>query len=422
MPPSQNNNNPVTNAHESAEMARAREMASLVQKSRIGAHTDKTTPPPIQQTTHNTPQESASPANPTLGVTTEHVPTLNEQALRILGDAALSNDHNQIQKPPTPPPTSQTEPPTREKHAERINENTSLTSQAAVLHTLNQDVQTLVKDRKISMVRAIALESDSNPHIAQFAQKNTQKQSPRSLLFMLAAVCIVFAIGIIAGAWYIQGTRGKDANKETSQAYYDTALVFYEHTQPFDVTDLTSYELLGNLAHLRDSIPSSLGSITLLNMFSTRTDIATGQKHQESLTVDTFLTQAHFEVPDELKRVLNGEYMVLVHQGTSPTPVILFSVTEPTAAFSGMLKWEKRMAINLSPFFPLGTLTLTETPPTFVDLPINNIDARILYDGDRHSVIVYALLEGNVYAITNNVETLQEISVRLHTQRLKRQK
>jgi hypothetical protein len=112
--------------------------------------------------------------------------------------------------------------------------------------------------------------------------------------------------------------------------------------------------------------------------------------------------------------------MLLIHQGEAPTPILLLRATEPDAAFAGMLAWESRMASNLSPLFPLGTLTLAETPPTFTDISLNNIDARVQYDGNQKIVLLYALLERNIIAITNSLTTMQEVASRLHTQLLKK--
>jgi hypothetical protein len=136
--------------------------------------------------------------------------------------------------------------------------------------------------------------------------------------------------------------------------------------------------------------------------------------------VVTLFSQAHLAAPERLIRSLTGEYMVLVHQNDKPTPVILLTVSEPDAAFAGMLAWEKTIATDLSPFFTLGSLTLSSTPPVFTDTSFNNIDTRALYDGDGMLILMYTLLERNVIAITNSTATMQEVAQRLHTQRLKK--
>jgi hypothetical protein len=399
----------------SAEAARARELAELVHKTKLGAHTEHTSSPqkPASVKVFDTQKPVATP--------------LQRDAQTILQSAQLADpllEHNAREfKNTTQQVTLQSNAavPTQPeiKPIERISENASLASHSAVLHTLNQDVQSLVTSRKVSMIRAVALESDKDASVARFAPQINTPRSLGSTLSILAVLCGIFAIGIIGAGLYIRAMQTKTV-PIVAQARYDSALVFFEHSQPFDVSDLADFELIGGLAHLRDTVPSSLGSMTSVDMYSTRFDAVTNSRTSSALPLVTFIDQARLNMGDALKRSLGGDYMLLVHQGEAPTPVLLLRATEPDAAFAGMLAWESRMASSLSPLFPLGTLTLAESPPTFTDISFNNIDARVLYDGNQKIVLLYALLERNIIAITNSRTTMQEVASRLHTQLLKK--
>lgn len=409
--------NPLTSTdNESAEAARARQLAELVHKNQLGVHTKKANESGGSNTKVFDTQKVSS--GPSLEEATKNIlqgarltdPVLerNEREAKMLESEVTRQAQEANKAPETPKPV------------ERIGENQSLTNQSAILHTFTQDVESLVKDRKVSMVRAVALEADKDPRMAQFAQEPAHKISANSLLMLLAGLCAVFAVGILGVTFYIRTINAQQKAVEIPKARYDASLIFFEHSQPFDVTDLESYELIGGLAHLRDTVPSSLGSMTSIDMYETAFDPVTNRRAASALTLPTFITNSKFNLPDQLSRALSGNYMVVVHQGEKPTPIMLLQASEPDAAFAGMLRWEKNMASNLSPLFPLGTLTLAEAPPEFSDLSFNNIDARVLYDGNQNIVVLYALLERNVVAITNSLVTMQEVASRLHTQRLKK--
>jgi hypothetical protein len=236
---------------------------------------------------------------------------------------------------------------------------------------------------------------------------------------LLTGLCILLAIGIVATLVYLSATTLAPATVDQT-ARYDASLVFFEHSQPFDVTDLEQYELLGGLAHVRDTVPSSLGSFTSIDMYATSFDPVQSERIPRALSLSEFFSQARFSSGDALGRSLTGDYMVLIHQGERATPVLLLKTSSPDSAFASMLSWEKALPQNLSPFFPLGTLALAETPPQFQDLSFNNIDTRALYDGAGSLILLYALLERDVLAITNSISTMQEVASRLHVQRLKR--
>lgn len=415
--------NPLTpQGNTSQEAARARELADLVHKTKLGSHTDhaKDTKPETKvfdtQPSVTTPTTQPDPKTPT---------PLSQTPLATEASLILKQAHLVVpDKPASLPRLTQPVPVTTlisEKPLERIDPNPSLANQSVVLHTLTQDVESLVKDRKISMVRAIALESDApsgtgSPRLAQFSPR--PPSSPKSILGMLTALCVILALSILGVSWYLMQTA--PTTDSQVRARYDSGLLFFEHSQPYDITDLASYEILGGLAHLRDTVPSSLGSFTTIDVYRTDFDPVSEKRVAHAVSLNSLTTSAQLHVPEQLAQALTGVYMVLVHQAEAPRPVLLLESHEPDAAFAGMLAWEKQLPQDMSPFFPRGTLALTATPPQFKDISFNNIDARALYDGDGTLIILYALLERTVIAVTNSQTTMGELANRLHTQRLKK--
>ncbi len=288
----------------------------------------------------------------------------------------------------------------------------------SIMHSLKYDVQDLVKDRKVSLIRAVALESDKNATAetinkrgAITAAHNTSNAGIYLVSFLF------FALGAIAlgAVFYAQSIKEAERQVGVEQVKKNNALIFYEHEQKFDVHDLESYELLGGLARIRETVPATIGSITNI-LLITRDFSAESQGFVSRLaTLEDFFKIAKPRLPKELTRNMSSGYMVGVHTTDENAPFILLLGTSYEGALAGMLAWEGALPQDLSPFFPSrgGTAAQSEVPQ-FSDISLDNIDARVLRTQNKKVRIVYAVLEQNVIVITNNIFTIKEIALRLH--------
>ncbi|MFM2415214.1 MAG: hypothetical protein RI911_907 [Candidatus Parcubacteria bacterium] len=290
-------------------------------------------------------------------------------------------------------------------------------SKEAVIHTLKYDVQDLVKKKKVSMIRAVALENDRSANAQTISRPIAQAQHHSNVGVYILSTLFFFLGAIAIGAViYAQGMKTEQRQAESQQLLAQNALLFFEHQKQFDVTDLQSYELKGGLAQIREQLTATLGSITMIQLTERPYDVTSGQYYTRAVDLSGFFKILKPRLPKQLASTLNpSEYMLGVHTSDETSPFLLLVGSSYDTSFAGMLAWEASLAKDLSPFFPnRGATSLSANASRFEDLAIDNIDARVLRAPNKKVRVLYAVLEKNVIAITNNIYTLKEIAARLH--------
>lgn len=371
------------------------------------------------------------------------VPITESAEAKISLSDALKDVFNNQQKPEEPPPPSQlaTKTPTEVQrtgpaaYRETIEDggglnvestpiagmmqheqNMSAVPKEAVIHTLKYDVQDLVKKKKVSMIRAVALENDRSAN-AQTINRPIDLNKRQSNVGVYVLSTLFFILGIIAigAVIYAQGKRSEQEQVESDQLLSQNTIVFYEHQQQFDITDLQPYELKGGLAQLREKLAATLGSFTLIQMTLRPYDAASGQYFTRYATLQDIVNTMKPRIPKQLATILYQEYMFAVHTTEENTPVIFLVADSYDTAFAGMLAWEPTLAQDITPFFPSrGATALNAGSAKFEDMAVDNIDARVLRAPNKKVRVLYAVLEKNVIVITNNIYTLKEAAARLH--------
>jgi hypothetical protein len=291
-------------------------------------------------------------------------------------------------------------------------EQPSAIPQQNVIHTLKYDVQDLVKKRKVSMIRAVALETDKNANAQTISGPIESKKQPSNApIYLLSTVFFVLGAVAIGSVFYAQSLRSEQQKAESEQVLQQNSMIFYEHVQPFDMTDLQSFELRGGLAQAREQLTATLGSMTLVQLTLKQYDKDAGRYGVHIASFQEFLQSLHPRMPRSLLNTLQPEYMIAIHTTEENTPLILMQANGYDTAFSGMIAWEDTMAEDLAPFFPSrGAAFVNETSHSFEDLSMDNIDARVMRAPNKKVRVIYAILEKNVIAITNNIYTLKEVA------------
>jgi hypothetical protein len=297
----------------------------------------------------------------------------------------------------------------------------SLQEKSAMLHTLKQDVQGLVQKRKVSMVRAIALDEEERKDLSTIDEPSINRK-PTSYTWVYVVSTIFFCIGIaIVGLlYYGQMLQRESAQVAKTRSQLSNAIVFYEHSQPFEMTDLERYEILGGLANVRDYIPSTFASFTALSFFEKKYDPTIQDITEVSITDTDAMNRIFAVIPSIIRETMTGRVFIGVHTTDENAPFILIEVQNNDTALAGMLEWEKDLPRSLEPFFPsrggAGLDLISGTAATFTDIAVDNIDARILRTPQGDIRMLYAVLQDHVVVITNNLNTLKEAVRRVHIQ------
>lgn len=294
-------------------------------------------------------------------------------------------------------------------------------SDVVPVHTLKDDLQEIVRDKKISVVRAAALEADK-----QRPRQETEEERPRSrvrgILFGIVMLCILGAAALGA-VWYVQHQR-----EATSPDTQPPSLLFSEQTFSFSLSGPTpeseppsAREIKSRIAANKGSAGLTLGAIARIvpTVATTQED---GTPSQRPATAKEFLTAIGSGAPDELVQALSDEFFFGIHTVDMNAAVFVFEVSSYEHAFAGMLSWEKTISAGLSPIVSLVPTTIisetgSTTPNDFLDLVMRNYDVRALRDETGAVALYYSFPTRHTLIVAESPYSFAEILARLRATR-----
>lgn len=285
------------------------------------------------------------------------------------------------------------------------------------LRTLKNDLQKIIRVNKISLVKAVALESETRRDRESERERPHEKHSHRSLGIIFASLLFVL-LGTAAfyGVFLIMGERS-DAPAPLPQ----NDILFAENGVPFPLDDKPSLEIKRLLSQVRLGSGGTLGSIT--RIIPTLTEINTeGATRERSATLGEFLRALGTRAPDELLRALLDNFFFGIHTVDENAPHFVIPVLSYERAFAGMLRWEESMNADLSPAFtpiPDQTLGASGLPEKrrFEDVVMRNYDVRVLKDDAGTIELYYSFPTRKLLIIAESPYSFTEILSRLRAER-----
>ena len=292
------------------------------------------------------------------------------------------------------------------------------------LRTYKGDVEDLVRDRKTSLLHAVALESEKarKSEATAHSEEASPGRTARKKRRMSIGVAILTLIGIgllaFAAVFIVDQQRNMDIAVPA-----DEALMFSEQTFAVPMDSLNARELKLVLAQARDQASVTLGAITRLAL----TTFDYGENPNDPpvervATAPEFLTAIDAKAPESLTRALGGDFFLGIHAIDRTVPVLIFTVHSYERAFAGMLEWEQAISDGLAPLYPA---VLHETRDSegkikvsrFEDAVVRSFDARILKDRTGDVKILYSFLSRNILVIAESPFSIVEALSRLQAER-----
>lgn len=290
------------------------------------------------------------------------------------------------------------------------------------VHTLRDDMKSVVQDQSMSIVRASALEErkkQARRDAAAISEKvgGAQKRGGSGIVI---AIFVFLALGgaLAAGFWWYRTVQQAPINAGLDSS----GMIFAEQAVTFPLANSSPSVLKRSLASLRTGGAGSPGAITrVIATVTTDTSIGgTGTTHQA--TASEFFTAIDAQLPTELASAVGSDIFVGVHMIEGNQSLIILPVISYEHAFAGMLAWEGNMNDNLSPFFESTPASITANDGsvvrnTFKDIVIKNYDVRMLSDAAGNPKLLYSFPNRDLLIITSNPYTLIEALARLQAAR-----
>ncbi len=296
------------------------------------------------------------------------------------------------------------------KHKEKDTKpRRGLSAKSAMLHTYKEDVQSLVKNRKISMVRAMAMQSDKKTlkdgdELITISSKEAEPKGGVSRMFLIISSILMLILGMsaiyIAYSAYQRQLVTQNATNKPMVA--DKSMIFTDYRINVDIADLSNRKVLSILNDAMLESNTTLGSVTQFAIKDTG----------RLLTQQELPIRFGLSLDDQFIRLMGraDRYMVGFHVADRNTPFILLTTTSSEHALATLLDWEKVGERELRPFFNSpGSRSLSRTPS---NIKVENLNARVMRDDEGNIRFLYSFLDDNTILITNNINTLREVSQR----------
>jgi hypothetical protein len=288
------------------------------------------------------------------------------------------------------------------------------------LHTLKDDMLDVVRIRKMSVVRASALEQDKKrgqANIDPAPQRSAATQhSHRAFGYIFFALLL-----IVLGGAALYGVAVFMQSKSVTPAPQYSSLIFSEQTETLPIDDTSPTTLKQTIAQARQASGAPLGSITRI-VPTIETASSSGSAATTPATLSQFFTALGVQAPDGLLRGLGSNFFFGIHTVDINAPVLVIPVTSYDLAFSGMLAWEHSMNQDLAPAFDAVPVLTTgpdglPTARTFTDAVMLNYDVRELKDDSGNVVLYYSFPTPNILVIAESPHSFTEVLSRLQAQR-----
>lgn len=283
------------------------------------------------------------------------------------------------------------------------------------LHTLKQDLQHVVQEQKISVVRAVALEEDrraAKEEIEPIQSPQVPRTHRVKNVFFASALLILLGAAAFGGVYFVMLDRAEKLPEPVSDS-----LVFAERTVTLGLDDQSPTQLKKMLENARTASTAALGAITRIVPIKQSDDGSS-----RPATFAEFLASIGAKPPDQLSRSLGSNFFFGLHTIDKNAPLLVIPVVSYDNAFAGMLAWETSMNAELAPLYlavPALIAGQSGIPErrTFQDEVMRNYDVRALRDDSGAIVLYYAFPTRNLLVIAESPYTFTELLARLQAQR-----
>ncbi len=294
------------------------------------------------------------------------------------------------------------------------------------LRTFRTDIEKVVQEKKMSVVSAIAAESEKRSR-----EKNTKKEARMSTKALLGVggsiLLLVLAVIILGGAVIWNANRAPIITTITSDQI--PALIFVDGHEEYRMDTKSSATILRELAGVGQSIMGKLGSMIQIypTVLIPKTD--SSPEYKKLVTAPEFFDAIEAHITSSFRRSIEEDITMGFHIFDGNQPFIIIKTNFYENAFRGMIAWEKTMDIDLDPWFlppqsrnaqltqnTEATSTLTFSSVGFVDRLIKNKEVRI-YPRQGTYGILYGFIDRETLVITTNEFTFAEIVRRFQSTR-----
>lgn len=276
------------------------------------------------------------------------------------------------------------------------------------LKTFAGDIAESVKKKGASQV-SIRLEEDKKkPNKISYLEE--EPQYLKKIFIVITSLILLSGI-IWLGSKSYYAYKGTEY-KEKPELDIKT-LIKGDIIKTVDISRKNRVEIVEIIKKTLQNIPQSQEKIVIIAPVAktpvTELEAVNSNKLLEILTPN---------IPQQLLRSFSP-IMTLGYRSTEEkfSPFLILKTDSFNSAFSGMLEWEKNIAVDLADIIMSD---VNETTGVFIDMIVRNKDLRVLKDIKNDVVLAYSFIDAGTLVITSDLETLRSVLDKLLLSGLKR--
>ena len=150
-------------------------------------------------------------------------------------------------------------------------------------------------------------------------------------------------------------------------------------------------------------------SVERFKIFEKIEDVKNKKTFNQIVSPEVFAGIIGPNMPSALARSFDSDYMYGIANTDSQRPFILFKTSSYQQTFANMLKWEPKMATDLSLILNLAG---NASDGAFLDKILVNKDVRAVVSPDGTIVFLYGFLDNQTLLITKDAQTFQEVNTK----------
>lgn len=265
------------------------------------------------------------------------------------------------------------------------------------LRTYQGDVEEAIAKNKYSSATIL---------VAEQKRKETEPEKvigvkysgTRNKVFVyFGALFFILGFAVVSSIYYLKSRETVVIDKTVKTIIPPTK------TKVLTISDNNRENLLSNLVTEKENFSSPLNSVLFINISDS----------SDPLKIDKILALIAPNQPSSLVRSFGKDYMIGVYSYDTNEIFIILTVNDYASSYSGMLKWEKDMARDLSKIYDVNQDVITSNT-LFTDLALKNKDLRVLKDGGGKTQLLYSFLDKNTLIITKNEKIFSAILAKIN--------
>ena len=291
------------------------------------------------------------------------------------------------------------------------------------IKTYSSDMADVIRQKEMSVIK-IAMAEKEKREQEKLDEENNVSQGNSSLgKFFLIFGGIVLVAGALGGLYYL---NQKKINPEVPVVTENEILAIISYDEKSSI-NIPNKNNITDITNIIKTEKEKIGkSKSVRAVFLTETI----NNKEELLPLVNILSLTGVETPSPIKRSLSGEYMLGVftpvikvenintenlgvENKTTPSLFLILKVTDYNISYAGMLEWEQTMQNDFKNLFTLSSQEGVPVNNLFKDILINNKDVRVMYNQKEEGVLYYLFADKNTLVITDNEDTIKEVTARL---------